>query len=150
MLTLDGMSSVEMRHVAHKLRKAAARDLTREVRSAKVKAVRPLQPEIKAEAVRTLPSGYGPLMAKDVRVTTQTRGITLRVRVFARGKADLRDVRAINAGTLRHPFFGSRRRWYAQRVQPGFVDRPVDQLADRVLDEAAEGVGGVLQKIART
>lgn len=159
MLTLGGMSSVEARHLAHRLRKAAARDLVREVRSAKVNAVKPLQAEIKAEAARTLPGQYAGVMAKDVKVTTQTRGTTLRVRVFARGKAELRDVAAVNAGTLRHKLFGrssyidragrKRSGWFAQRVRPGFVDRPVDELADRVLREAAEGVGDVLQKIAR-
>lgn len=160
MLTLGGMSSVEARHLAIRLRKAAARDLQREVRSAKVRSVQPLQAEIKTEAVRTLPSGYGPLMGKDVRVSTQTRGSTLQVRVFARGRTELRDVRAINGGVLRHKLFGrstyfdragrKRSGWFAQRVRPGFVDRPVDDLADRVLREAAHGVGEVLQKIART
>jgi len=149
MLTLGGMSSVEARHLAHRLRKAAARDLVREVRSAKVNAVKPLQAEIKAEAARTLPGRYAGVMSKDVKVTTQTRGTTLRVRVFARGRAELRDVAAVNAGILRHPLFGNRSRWFRQRVRPGFVDRPVNDLSDRVLREAAEGVGDVLQKIAR-
>jgi hypothetical protein len=144
----------ELRYVAGKLRKAAARDLTRELRSGQRAAFRPLQPEIKAEAAATLPKrgGYAGVMSRAVKVSVRT-GIgknALTARVYARGRAEARDVVAVNNGILRHKLFGNRRHWYAQRVRTGFVDRPADRLADRVLNESAEAVGRVLQQIART
>lgn len=147
-------SSAELRHVARLLRQAAARDITREFRQGQRKAFRPLQAEIKAEAAATLPTrgGYAALMAKAVRVTVSVlpRGkAVITARVFARGKVEHRDVRAVNRGVLRHPVFGNRTNWTVTNVRPGFVDRPADRVADRVLDESAEALGRVLQRIAR-
>ena len=145
--------ATEMRYVAAKLRKAAARDLTKELRRRQRKAFAPLQPAIKAEAAATLPSGYAPLMARAVKVSVRT-GVAnaLTARVYARGRKELRDVARINAGILRHPTFGRRGlgQWHDQRVRRGFVDRPVDKLADRILDESADAAMRVLEQIART
>jgi hypothetical protein len=143
----------ELRYVAGKLRKAAARDLTRELRSGQRKAFRPLQPEIKAEAAATLPKrgGYAGIMSRAVKVSVRT-GFgpnALTARIYARGKVESRDVVAVNDGLLRHPRFGHRSHWYAQRIRRGFVDRPVDRVADRVLNESAEAAERVLQQIAR-
>jgi len=144
----------ELRYVAGKLRKAAARDLTRELRAGQRKAFRPLQPEIKAEAALSLPKrgGYAGIMSRAVKVSVRT-GFgpnALTARIYARGRAEARDVVAVNDGLLRHPRFGDRQHWYAQRVRRGFVDRPVDRVADRVLGESAEAAERVLQQIART
>jgi hypothetical protein len=141
----------ELRYVAGRLRKAAARDLTRELRAGQRAAFRPLEREIKVSAAARLPGAYGPLMAKAVKVSLRRGGGAVYVaRVYARGKAELRDVRAVNGGTLRHPLFGDRNRWYATRVRPGFVDRPVDHLMDRVLEQSAQAAERVLQSIARS
>lgn len=150
--TLRG--GAELRYVAGKLRKAAARDLTRELRAGQRKAFAPLQKEIKAEAAATLPKrgGYAGVMSRAVKVSVRT-GFgknALTARVYARGRVESRDVVAVNAGILRHPRFGDRRHWYAQRVRPGFVDRPADRLADRVLNDSAEALERVLQQIARS
>jgi hypothetical protein len=151
MITASVRGGAELRYVAGRLRKAAARDLTRELRAGQRSALRPLQREIKVEAAATLPGGYGPLMAKAVRVSLRRGGGAVFVaRVYARGRAELRDVRAVNGGTLRHPLFGNRGHWYTTRVRPGFVDRPADRVMDRVLDECAEAVERVLTSIARS
>ncbi len=150
---LSGASGAELRYLAGKLRKAAARDLTRELRQGQRKAVRPLQKEIKAEALATLPKhgGYNVTMSKAVKVsvTTGTGRNALTIRVYAAGKADARDVRAVNAGILRHPLFGHRKSWHTTKVRAGFVDRPVDRLSDQILRESAEAAERVLESIAR-
>ena len=153
----------ELRYVAGRLRKAAARDLSRELRAAQRSAVRPLQGEIRASAAAMLPKrgGYAAIMARGIRVSTSVglRAGTLRARVYAVGKKEHRDVLAVNAGRLRHPVFGRTRfsrgkpvanPWKVTSVPRGFVDRPVDRLADRILDDSAAGVERMLQSIART
>lgn len=153
--SLSISSGAELRYVAGQLRKAAARDLTRELRKGQRAAFRPLQKEIKAEALATLPKSrpthYGAIMSKAVKVsvTTGTGRTALTARVYARGKVEHRDVAAVNAGRLRHPVFGNRKKWVMQRVRPGFVDRPADRLADQVLRESADAAQRVLDSIAR-
>lgn len=146
-------SGAELRYVAGLLRKAAARDLTRELRKGQRAAVRPLQKEIKAEALSTLPKrgGYNQTMSRAVKVstTTGTGRKAMTVRIYARGKVENRDVVAINAGRLRHPVFGNRSRWKVTNVRPGFADRPVNKLADQILKESADAAERVLKSIAR-
>jgi hypothetical protein len=143
----------ELRYVADRLRKAAARDLTRELAKGQRAAFRPLQKEIAAEALATLPKrgGYNVTMAKAIKVTVTT-GFgrnALQARVYAKGKDEARDVRRVNAGELRHPLFGRRSNWHTTRVRAGFVDRPVRALSDRVLKECADAAQRVNESIAR-
>lgn len=143
-----------MRYVAGKLRKAAARDLTKELRKGQREAFKPLEAEIKAEAAATLPKrgGYAATMARAVKVTVTARvtgGGVLTARIFARGKGEERDVRAVNAGVLRAPLFGRRRHWFRHRVRRGFVDRPADRVMDRVLVRSAEAAERVLREIGK-
>lgn len=143
----------EIRVLASRLRKAAARDLVYELRKAQRKAFQPLQKAIKEEALATLPKrgNYNVIMSKAVKVTVTT-GVgrnALNARVYAKGKTEERDVRQVNAGVLRHPLFGHRRSWHTTRVRAGFVDRPVKALSDRVLQECADAVGKLNESIAR-
>ncbi len=152
-VSLSGLSATELRYVAGQLRKAAARDLTRELRKGQRAAFRPLQKEIKAEALATLPKagGYNVVMSKAVKVTitTGTGAKALTARIYATGKAEARDVKRVNEGVLRHPLFGHRKSWHTTKVRAGFVDRPVERLADQVLKESADAAQRVLDSIAR-
>jgi len=144
----------EMRVLASRLRKAHARDLVYELRKAQRKAFQPLQKEIKAEALATLPKRgtYNVIMSKAVKVTVTT-GVgrtALNARVYAKGKTEERDVRQVNAGILRHPLFGHRRSWHTTKVKAGFVDRPVKALTDRVLKECADAAQKLNESIARS
>ncbi len=151
MIGLAMTGGPELRYVAGLLRKAAVKDLKAELRKGQRKAFTPLQKEIKLEAAAALPGMYAGVMAKAVKVSVRTgfARTVFTVRIYARGKVELRDVRSINAGRIRHPLFGNRRRWYTTQVRPGFVDRPVDRNWDRVVDESADAVGRVLLQIAK-
>lgn len=152
MLSLGVTGAVELRYVAGVLRKAGLKDLERERRKAQRDAVKPLQREIRAEAAATLPGGYAPLMARAVRVTVQfgrPGSDVLTGRVYARGRKELRDVRAVNNGVLRHPVFGNRSRWVPQPVRPGFVTRAVDRTWDRVYRASDDAHRRYLLLIAR-
>jgi hypothetical protein len=144
----------ELRYVADRLRKAAARDIVQALRKGQRAAFKPLEKEIKAEAASTLPKfgGYNTVMSRAVKVSVTT-GVgrnALQARIYAKGKGEERDVRAVNAGTLRHPKFGNRKKWYTTKVRPGFVDGPVGRVSDRVLRECADEAQKVLESIARS
>ena len=150
MLDIQITGAVELRYVAGLLRKAGLKDLEKERRKAQRDAVKPLQREIRTEAAATLPGEYARLMARAIRVTVQFGGsAVLTGRVYARGKREMRDVRAVNNGVLRHPVFGNRSRWAAQAVRPGFVTRAVDRTWDRVYRASDEAHRKYLERIAR-
>lgn len=118
------------------------------------RAAKPVKPEVQASAVRLLPSGYGPLMSKSVRVRTQARerrgAASVTITVSAAGKRENRDVSRINKGVLRHPVYGRRRKpWIAQPVRRGFVDRPVDRLVPQVAREMQAVVDWVAAQITK-
>ncbi|MGE5830148.1 MAG: hypothetical protein ACM30G_17570 [Micromonosporaceae bacterium] len=145
----------EMRYVATLLRRAALGDLERERRKAQRVAVKPLEQAIKVEAKATLPKagGYAALMGRAVKVTVRTGGpgaTVLQARVHARGKVELRDVRAVNNGNLRHPVFGRRGSpWKVTTVRPGFVTRPAARTWEQVYRASDEAHRRYLEMIAR-
>ncbi|MBW8801111.1 MAG: hypothetical protein JF597_48470, partial [Streptomyces sp.] len=92
---------------------------------------------------------YAPLFSASLRfrtaLRTGSRTASLRLVTFADGKRERRDIRAINAGALRHPLFGHRKHWYTTRVRAGFFERATAEAADRaeaamitVLDDFAK------------
>jgi hypothetical protein len=146
--------SREARAAARDLRKAAARDLTREIRSGMNDAVRTLQPLLVVSAVAVMPRGYGRVLAPAMRTRFVTKVQTAsRVGIFvtisAMGRREHRDVSSLNRGTLRHPLFGNRRHWYAQRVRPGFVDQPVQRLRPVVIREVDAACSRVAAQVER-
>lgn len=135
--------AVELRHEA-----AAKR---RNVANAMARGARVLQRTIPAEAARRLPSGYGPTMARSVRVKTsvQLRRGGVTVRVYAIGRAKERDVARIDSGELRHPLWGRRQRWYATRVQPGFVTGPFSAAKPSIVREVDNALNAIVDRIER-
>jgi len=144
--------AAELHRLAVQLRKAEVSTLETELRRQQREAFTPLEKDVKAEAASTLPSGYAPIMANAVKAKVSVRkgSALLSARVYAKGKAEERDVREVNAGRLRHPVFGHRRRaWHVTRVRSGFVDRPFDRTVDRVVDKSADAAEQILAQIAR-
>jgi hypothetical protein len=140
--------------VRRQLRQAGDRKLSRRMSAGLQRAAKPLKPAVQASAARLLPSGYGPLMSKSVRVRTQARerrgSASVHIRVLGQGKVENRDVARINKGTLRHPVFGRRRKaWIAQRVRRGFVDRPADRLGPDMAREMHAVVDWVAATITK-
>lgn len=142
----------KLRKLARDLRAAADRDLSRKLRAGISRTVKPFGEAVKAETA-TLPSGYAPVLGRALRVRASTRtrgaGAGVRIVVSAKGKVEDRDVAAVNAGALRHPLFGRRRRWYTTAVTPGFVDRPVERLGDDVRREVEKVVDDIADQIER-
>ena len=154
-LHVGGTTASELRYLAAKFEKAAKVDLSRALAKARRDAVKPLQKEIKAEAAATLPKrgSYNLVMSRAVKVSVlgaNNAGRPMTIKIYARGKAEERDVKAVNAGRLRHPVFGVwRRRVPPTLVRPGFVDRPLKKLADQILDNSGQEIEAMLKEIAR-
>lgn len=144
----------DLTSVRRSLRMLGDQGLSRQMSRGLQRAARPVKPAVQAEAVRALPSGYGPLMSKSVRVRTQSKerrgSASVTIRVYSDGKKEHRDVVRINKGVLRHPIPAGRRHpWVDQRVRRGFVDRPVDRLAPDVRREMNAVVDWVADQIVR-
>lgn len=107
-------------------------EMAKEIR----KAVPPIRRAIKASALATLPSrgGLNQWVAK-AKVTAQIRrgatnaGVKIKDAKTSRGQRH--DLRAINAGFIRHPLWGNREHWYSQTVTPKFFD---DAITDEGVD----------------
>ncbi|MGW9196052.1 hypothetical protein [Micromonospora chersina] len=125
-------------------------------------------PEVRAEALKAMPSGYGPTLAKSLRFRTAIRETRhtawVTFRVYGDGRKERRDVPQLNRGILRHPVYGRSRPlkhharykatsqlnpWVAQKVRKGFVDRPVDRLVPEVAREMQQVVDWVADQIKR-
>src|SRR6476620_6780442 len=100
-LELRVTGGAELRDLAADLRRerAAKRRL---VLLAVERGARVLRRTIPASALATLPSGYGPTMARSVRVTSSVKAAqgAVSIRVRAEGKTEDRDVETIDAGAL--------------------------------------------------
>lgn len=123
------------------------------------KGARLLKPAIKAAIPQFMPSGYAPLLAKGLSVTTTTRSTGVRIKVLSKGKTELRDLNQRNRGILRHPYFGRMHRlpdgrwvhskWYEQAVTAGVVDVPFDATKPKIVAAVDEALSNVAQRIER-
>lgn len=151
-LELRVTGSRELRDLAADLRRerTAKRRL---VVNAIERGARVLRRTIPASALATLPSGYGPTMARSVRVTgsVQVARGAVSIRVRAMGKVDERDVASIDGGILRHPVFGDRSEghWRNTRVRPGFATRPFADAKGPITDEVDQALNGIVDRIER-
>lgn len=149
--------------VRRALRELGATGLGREMSRGISRAVLPLRQQIRAEAVRKMPSGYGPLLSKSLRFRQSTRtgrrDAQVTERVYGDGQRERRDVIRLDQGVLRHPVFGrtrplkrharwratsKRNPWVAQKVDAGFVAEPVERLRP----EISRAMQSVLDEVA--
>lgn len=154
MLDLQVRGAAELRAAARQLKIEAAA-LRRGASRALERGVRGLRKTIPAAATR-LPSGYAPVMAEDVTVSTSVRlagrDPSVSVRVWAEGAPAKghRDVAVIDEGNLRHPLFGRRKeRWYDQAVRPGFASEPFTASRPDILDEIEKEWNEMVARVER-
>lgn len=149
MAGLNMRISGDTRATQRRIENAVRAGLGGEMKAALGRAAAPLLPAVKAEAVSTLPSGYGPVLAGDVAVRTTLRAGATRADALLRVSAKGRALAVINRGVLRHPLYGNRNFWYAQKVTAGVVDRPVERMHkqlrvefEKMVREVADRMGG--------
>jgi hypothetical protein len=92
--------------------------------------------------------GYAGEMSRSLRFKTQKRtggnSASYTLLTYADGKAERRDIRALEAGNLRHPIFGNRNAWALTKIRPGFHKRGTDN----ALDEATKQMGEVVRNFS--
>jgi hypothetical protein len=141
----------ELRHVQGLLL-ALDKDLQARLLKETRAAMRPTERQVRVSTGR-LPTGYLGAIARSVkvatRVTSTASGVKATVKTSARGQRENRDVRAIDAGRLRHPLFGRRKHWYTTTVKPRFVSDPMDLMVRRVSDGAQQAANEVADEILR-
>ncbi len=143
----------KLSRAAHKLRQAGREDLVRELGKGLRRGVRPLMRNVRAAAAEKMPSGYAPVLLKDLRLRTVVRtraGMAgLLVRAHAPTRSDERDVANLDRGILAHNLFGDREHWYRQPIPAGFFTDPMRDGSPAIRPELEKAIDNVLDKIAR-
>lgn len=153
MLDLQVRGAAELR--------AAARQLRIEDRQLRAGATRALERGVRKlrrtipEAAKRLPSGYAPVIAGDVKVSTSVRlsgrDPRISVRVWAEGKpgGSHRHLEDVDKGLLAHPLFGDRKHWYRQAVRPEFASGPFNDAKPAILDEIEKDWDAMVSRVER-
>jgi hypothetical protein len=155
-LRIEGAATLH--RVAAQMRAEGRKDLGRAMGSALSRAADPVKSSIRESAAQTMPSGYSGLFSKSLRFRLDRRNgaqqATATLITFADGTSERRDVRALEAGRLRHPVFGRGRRlrsgshktnpWAVTNIRPGFHRRGTVH----AMDEAQKQLGKVINDYA--
>jgi hypothetical protein len=161
---VDIRGAVKLRDTARALRAAGDTGLRKEMLRALRDATHPLAAAIREEIPGSMPSAYAAVLLRSTRVTTKTKATgwpSVTVTALGKGAKEERDLRAVNAGRLRHPVFGrsrpGKRRgertpspWVLQAVRGGFFDRAVDTHAGTVRDAVGDALDRIADQIARS
>lgn len=144
----------QLREMAAKLAVEAPAKLEASLLKGTREALKPLKADLQAEAAAKMPKrgGYNRTLSRSIKVSTRVSGgkvVNATVTITASGKRENRDLPALNRGLLRHPLFGRRRHWYAQRVPRGVVDKPVDRTRDRVVEAARKAADDYVKTLAK-
>lgn len=162
-LDVQILGSAELKRLAAQIRARGDKGLGREMGDGLKRAAEPVQRSIRTEFA-TLPrkGGYSGVFSKSLRFRTSLRGAarqaSFRLLTFADGSHERRDIKAVEAGRLRHPVFGRSGKitkgvragtiypkpWAVTKVKGGYHRRGTDHAADeaekemsKVLDEFA-------------
>lgn len=132
------------------------REVVKAMRRGLNKTARPVLKQVRAHAVRILPSsgGLGLWVAKSTlsfRISYASRSAGVKLRGRRRSAKGQSDLRGIDRGEVRAPSWGHRGRgsWHSQAVTPGWWSTPlqddttigpaVDREVDRALDQVRRG-----------
>lgn len=133
--------------VSKALKEQGDKGLKRELNKQLKAAVQPMKSTVLEHIEQYLPSGYAPVMAGRLQVSTaQSARTGLRLAFYAQGRRKRRYIRAIDDGTLRHPVYGNREAWVNQRVKPGFVSDVLKE-SDVPFEAIQQAVRNTISKI---
>ena len=100
------------------------------------RSVDPVPGRIRDGLKPKLPDRYAEVLDADldIKVTVRNSGgdAVARVTATTRGAAGRRRLRRLDRGTLEHPLWGDRSRWFMQEVAPGWFTGPPEDAAPRV------------------
>jgi hypothetical protein len=161
-LRIEGAATLH--RVAAQMRAEGRKDLGRTMGTALSKAADPVKLAIRESAAATMPKqgGYAGLLSKSLRFRLDRRNgtqqATATLITFADGSSERRDVRALEAGRLRHPVFGRGRRlanggrksnpWAVTGIRPGFHKRGTVHAMDEAQKQLSKVINDYAQRLA--
>jgi len=77
---------------------------------------------------------------------TRTTAKVTSVRITA---ANAYEVKKMNAGMLRHPVHGNRKKWVTQTIKAGWFSDPVEEDAPQIRDEIGKAMAAVAAKLEK-
>lgn len=155
----------QLRELAAKFNTEANKGLGREMAAALRRVAKPVQASVEGEYRAGLPKrgGYVNTFTRSIKWRTnlraQQRNASFRMTIFGEGAHERRDIKALEAGRLRHPVYGRHRRirrgvrrgsrdanpWAVTSVRGGYWKRGTDDASRdaeremiKVLDEFAQ------------
>ena len=159
-LTAQIQGIAQVRRLAAAVKATGDKGLGREMSAALRKTAKPIEVSVRREADAAMPAsgGYQALLSKSLRFRASarsgTRTATLKLKTFADGTNERRDIRALEKGQLRHPVYGRSRTvrgrgrvpnpWAVTVIRAGFHRRGTENAGD----EAARELGKVLDDFA--
>jgi hypothetical protein len=130
---------------------SAGKGLKRELMAEIKTAAKPMENEVRAHLPAYLPNRYAAILAASlvVRPSQSTRGsgAGLKLTGYAKGKGRRRQVNAVEGGVLRHPAWGNRKAWVAQKVKPGFWSEPMERSRDKPATAIRRAIQNAIRKL---
>lgn len=162
-LDVEIIGGAELRALARRISAAGDKGLGREMGQALKRTADPVERTLREE-YGELPArgGYASTFTRSVRfrtnLRTSGRTASFRLTTFSQGTHERRDIGALEAGRLRHPIYGRRRKrtagvragnvlanpWAVTTVRGGYFERGTD----RALAVAAAQMSDVLRTYA--
>jgi hypothetical protein len=152
----------DLYRLAHNLHAAGQKGLKRELDKASRQAGQVIAKEVKDHTKDYIPANFERRFDTAFETEVQVRliaGRRITIVFYARGKTVNRDIRAMNAGNLRHPVFGRNRRlksgalqanpWVLQRIRPGLVDEPAERAVPAARKKIEDAIDRVSQQIEK-
>lgn len=151
-----------LRKLAAHIRAEGNKSLTRQLGDALSRAADPVREAIRKSADETLPhrGGYAETFDRHLKFRTSRSNkgedeTTVSLFTYAEGESERRDIRALEAGKLRHPVYGRSRAggrkgerianpWSVTSIRAGFWQRGTDH----ALDEAQKELQNVINEFA--
>jgi len=147
----------KLQALAEQIQAEGNKGLGREMTAALRRVSKPIQAEV-TEEYSGLPARgeYVNTFTKSMKWRTALRGAarsaSFRLLLFGEGEHERRDIKALEAGRLRHPVFGRSRRvrrgarrgsrdknpWAVTSIRGGYFERGTDRAADAVEREMAK------------
>lgn len=141
--------TAELRALSARLLAAGNGSLNRKLRHGVTDAVRPLKREVVASLPTYMPNRYAGVLGGSLKLRTSAAGERVQITATARGRHKQRALPAIDGGVLRHPVYGNRKRWVAQRIRRGFFTEPTGRSGSAIQRSIERVMHDVAAKITR-
>jgi hypothetical protein len=162
-IRIEGAATLH--RVAAQMRAEGRKDLGRAMGTALSRAADPVKVSIRAEADEVMPSrgGYKAVFSKSLKFRLERRNgqqsATVQLITYASGKAERRDIGALNRGNLRHPVFGRGRRlgngsrsanpWAVTSIRAGFHKRGTDHAMAEAQKQLSQVIHDYAQRLIK-